>query len=283
MNWRSRGADPAEIDTLYAGVPAWLERDLIGWARVVSSEEYRDEWDNSRRRPSARIMSDYETATRRKVSLVDKFVTGGVPHVFGQMLVDEFLDFVDFLVFVASQRSNADQVLAALETILDKSGSEWSVGERDGLASLVKRVPEGVAIAVKETIRSRGLAGQLLGEAWHAAFGRDPDTEEAYEKAIKAVEEAGVQVVLPKNPKATLGTMAQTLEDQSSWKLSLVEDPVHASSDVVAKMSRALWSGQESRHGGNGYRKPTQEEAEAAVMLAVPLVQFFTSGAIARR
>jgi hypothetical protein len=48
-------------------------------------------------------------------------------------------------------------------------------------------------------------------------------------------------------------------------------------------MAEALWVGQESRHGGNGYRKPTRAEAEAAVMLAVPLVQWFTSGAVAPR
>jgi hypothetical protein len=41
--------------------------------------------------------------------------------------------------------------------------------------------------------------------------------------------------------------------------------------------------GQESRHGGNGYRKPTQVESEAAVLLAVSLVQWFTSGVLARR
>lgn len=52
---------------------------------------------------------------------------------------------------------------------------------------------------------------------------------------------------------------------------------------VYTEMLTALWSGQESRHGGNGYRKPSVGEAEAAVLLAVPLVHWFTSGALIRR
>ena len=47
-------------------------------------------------------------------------------------------------------------------------------------------------------------------------------------------------------------------------------------------MMKLLWEGQESRHGGNGYRKPTPAEAEAAVLLAVPLVQFYSAGLLAR-
>lgn len=35
---------------------------------------------------------------------------------------------------------------------------------------------------------------------------------------------------------------------------------------------------QESRNGGNGHHKPTTAEAEAAVLLAVPLVKMFSAG-----
>ena len=122
-------------------------------------------------------------------------------------------------------------------------------------------------------------AGVLLSEAWHAAFGRSPDFEEAYEKAIKAVEEAGSAKVSPKNGRASLGTMVRDMKAQGDWKLDLPTPDA----DAPVKMAEALWVGQESRHGGNGYRKPTPAEAEAAVMLAVPLVQWFVSGALARR
>lgn len=169
-----------------------------------------------------------------------------------------------------------------LEGVLRAGGSEWRVGTRAGNRGLEKRVPQGVVDAVDSIVATSSTAGALLSEAWHAAYGRNPDPEEAYEKAIKAVEEAGTGVVSPKNVRASLGTMARDMENQKDWVLPLGEDPKHQSADVVYRMVQSLWAGQESRHGGNGYRKPTPAEAESAVLLAVPLVQFFTAGLVAR-
>jgi hypothetical protein len=279
MQWRKRGADPKDLKALHSGVPAWMERPLLAWAAVVCAEEYWDEWANRSTRPSAAIMMGYETAVQRSNSLVASYRKGGVQYLFTTMDSEEFIDFIDYLVFIASQRDNSDELLTFLEKLLSEAGSEWAVGKRDGHTSLERRVPEGVAIAATEVIESQGSAGALLGEAWHAAFGRNPDAEEAYEKAIKSVEEAGAQIVSAKNSKTTLGTMVRDMKAQGAWKLSLGS----VEGDVPVRMAEALWQGQESRHGGNGYRKPTQSEAEAAVMLAVPLVQWFSSGGIARR
>ena len=255
-----------------------MERQLLAWASFVCSEDYCDEWANKQARPSIAILTGYETAIQRPKSLVNGYRKGGVSYLFTTMESDEFIDFIDFLVSVASDRHDSDKLLSVLETTLSESGSEWMVGNRDDHASLEKRVPEGVVIAATQIIQSRGSAGSLLGEAWHAAFGRDPDTEEAYEKAIKAVEEAGAHVVSAKNTKTTLGTMVRDMKAQGDWKLPLGS----AEADAPVRMAEALWQGQESRHGGNGYRKPTQQEAEAAVLLAVPLVQWFFSGVLSR-
>ena len=62
-----------------------------------------------------------------------------------------------------------------------------------------------------------GFAGDLLHEAWKAVYGRLPDPEEAYEKAITAVEQAGAPVVIPNNSNATLGSMISALRDQKDW------------------------------------------------------------------
>lgn len=230
--------------------------------------------------PDEDLLQEFEIATRRRQSLLSVLDLRGTSGLLEEMGADEFLDFVDFLVFHVHRLGwQGKPHLAQLEPLLADAGSEWTIGERANHASLEKRVPEGVVEAVDETVAQAGSAGQLLGEAWHAIFGRSPDTEEAYEKAIKAVEEAGAQVVSPNNKKATLGTMVRDMKAQSDWKLDLATPDA----DVPVKMSEALWVGQESRHGGNGYRKPTPDEAEAAVMLAVPLVQWFSSGAIARR
>lgn len=181
-----------------------------------------------------------------------------------------------------SKVAGSSSTLAKLETILHEGGSEWRVGTRADNPGLEKRVPQGVVDSAEAIMASTSTAGALLSEAWHAAYGRSPDPEEAYEKAIKAVEEAGTGVVSPKNVRASLGTMARDMENQKDWALPLGDDPKHPSADVVYRMVQSLWAGQESRHGGNGYRKPTPAEAEAAVLLAVPLVQFFSAGLVAR-
>jgi hypothetical protein len=201
----------------------------------------------------------------------------GVPGLERAMSEADTLRLVDVMLGHARYANHS-----ILDKLLLEGGSLWAVGERAGRLALARRVPEGVQIAAVETIQRSGSAGELLAEAWQACFGMDPDPEDAYEKAIKAVEEAGAAIVLPDNPKATLGTMLATMGHQD-WRLPLEEATAHPSNDVARKMARALWSGQESRHGGNGYRKPTMEEAEAAVFLAVPLVQWFTSGVLARR
>ncbi|MBO3664046.1 hypothetical protein [Microbacterium stercoris] len=280
MAWHRRGADPEELAALHPGVPTWLRRFLLAWVEVVAYEG-SDYPYGTGRKPNALLLAEYETSIRRSVSLVNEFQAGGADRLLIEMGEAEFLDFVDFLIYKVEEQASGDsrRALAKLETILADAGSEWRVGSRAGFASLEKRVPEGVVEAAESTITGSGSAGALLSESWHAAFGRNPDTEEAYEKAIKAVEEAGAHVVTPNNKKATLGSMIRDMKAQKDWKLDLPTPDA----DVPLKMAEALWVGQESRHGGNGYRKPTQAEAEAAVLLAVPLVQWFTSGALQRR
>lgn len=252
---------------------------MLAWVELVSHEGMAYPY-GSGRTPKLELMLEYETLVRRPSSLVDSFRDGGVDRLLEKMGADEFLDFVDFLVFKESQDPRADaDWLEKLEEILSDAGSEWRVGRRADFVSLEKRVPEGVALAAEETIANSGDAGALLAEAWHAAFGRSPDPEEAYEKAIKAVEEAGWDKISPKNQKATLGSMVRDMKAQKDWAIAF--GPTQG--NVAVQMADALWVDQEGRHGGNGYRKPTQAEAEAAVLLAVPLVQWFSSDALARR
>lgn len=275
--WHKRGADPAELKALHPGVPSWMRRKVLDWAHAVSLSRVYDDW--GKLNPDIAVVEEYETAVRRPSSLVGLFRRDGAKGLFEAMEEEEFLDFIDFLVYRTGLDDGGAELLQLLEDVLSEGGSEWRVGTRGGFASLEKRVPEGVALAAEAAIADSGDAGELLAEAWHAAFGKSPDAEEAYEKAIKAVEEAGHDKVSPKNGRTSLGTMVRDMKAQGDWKLDLPA----SDADVPVKMAEALWSGQESRHGGNGYRKPTQAEAEAAVLLAVPLVQWLSSGALTRR
>jgi hypothetical protein len=151
---------------------------------------------------------------------------------------DQKLALLDFLLFLDRDKYNADEGRKSLEMYLRAGGSEWRVGTRAGDPGLEKRVPQGVVDAAEGVMATSATAGALLSEAWHAAYGRNPNPEEAYEKAIKAVEEAGAEVVLPKNPKATLGTMIAAVRDQGDWSL-----PLETASAMSAplEMMKALW------------------------------------------
>lgn len=279
MQWRSRNSDPDSLDALHPGIPAWMVRPVATWIRERMTLAGIANWDPTLTEPNLALLQEYETSIRATQSRIPAFRRRGVTGLLEGMDHDEILDLLDFLVFKVAQAGPESRVfLAQLDKILEEAGSEWKIGQRDGFASLERRVPEGVAVAATEIIHSSGSAGGLLAEAWHSAFGRNPDYEEAYEKAIKAVEEAGAAIVLPNDRKATLGTMIRTMADQAAWTLPLGSQ----SADAPVAMARALWQGQESRHGGHGYRRPTQQEAEAAVLLAVPLVQWFASGVLSR-
>ena len=266
------GADPEEHNALVPGVPAWMNSPMRKWFVAVFSPEREG-------MSSSRLMHEFDMVTRNKFPLAPDHDKIGADYVYQTIGEDMVLKLADYVVF---SEARPDYVWP-LDQILASSSSMWKVGTRAGVAGLELRVPEGVQIAAEAVMASQTTAGDLLSEAWHAAFGKEPDFEDAYDKAIKAVEEAGWPVVSPLNVRTSLGTMARDMENQGNWKLELGANPKHPSDDVVCKMVRSLWEGQESRHGGNGYRKPTQGEAEAAVMLAVPLVQWFSSGAVARR
>jgi len=219
----------------------------------------------------------FDLAYRQK-PIADLLKPNGAARTFDSLNESVVLALIDWVIMDTNSGRPAENH-TRLDEILRDGGSKWKVGVRNGVPGLEARVPQGVQDSAEAIMSSKGSAGTLLSEAWHAAFGVSPDTEEAYEKAIKAVEEAGASVVSPKNGKATLGTMIRDMKAQGDWKLDLPT----TDADVPVKMAEALWVGQESRHGGNGYRKPTQAEAEAAVLLSVPLVQWFVAGALARR
>jgi len=89
-----------------------------------------------------------------------------------------------------------------------------------------------------------------------------------------AFEEAGASIVTPENTSATLGATARDMKNQRNWNPELGEDAKRPLGDLVCTTVHSLWEGQESRHGGNGCREPTQGEAGAAVMRAVLLLQW---------
>jgi hypothetical protein len=114
-----------------------------------------------------------------------------------------------------------------------------------------------------------GHAGARLREAWRALYSADANP-----------------VVVPRQAVATLGYVIGRLRDDGNWSLPFTrEDPATPTSDTVLGLCQALWKGHHDRHGGdaNAPQSVGQEDAEAAVQIAVFLVHGFATGMIARR
>ncbi|TFB59638.1 hypothetical protein [Cryobacterium sp. Sr3] len=257
-------------EVLVEGVPSYMKPALLEFLKphLARSSSSTGSWFFQ-----TQTLMRYDLVARRQPSYIDRLDQSTWPGFFLRLGDDELLDLADWVI-----HQNNRSIANNLEQLLEAAGSVWTVGRRNGQSGLIRRMPESIQIAVEATLRE-GSAGSLLGEAWAAAYGRSPDPEESYEKAIKAVEEVAANIVSPKNVRATLGTMIRDMKAQQDWTVELPGNEAGA----LVVMAEALWTGQESRHGGNGYRHPTQLEAETAVTLAVALVQLFASGAVGRR
>ena len=193
----------------------------------------------------------------------------------------EFLTVLDYMLS-RFQSVHQDYSLT-FEKILSSGRSAWAVGERLGKVGLVERVPAGVRMQVESTIESSGRAGEVLARAWANVHGFEPSDSAAYADSVRATEIASIAVVEPSNGDATLGTVLGQMKADGDWRLPLREHGEAPSAGMVIAMARTLWYGHRDRHGSADYSDVTHAEARSAVTLAATLVDWFTSGALARR
>ena len=168
-----------------------------------------------------------------------------------------------------------------LDQILTLAGSVWQVDS--DRRRLVRRVDATAQAAFRDASSPADVASAELQEAWTAAYGRNPDASDAWDHSIKAVEAVLIPVVTPKKAKANLGDVVGSLASQGSlWKLVLHgHDDTQSVAPLVA-MLRLMWPDPD-RHGSGDSRKPSLDEAQAVVNLAVPIVQWARAGALSRR
>lgn len=191
------------------------------------------------------------------------------------------METADFLL-AFGQHADA----AKLEAILADSRSVWTVGERQGRRGLIRRVPAALGLEVAHLARTAGTAGAKLVQAWEAAYSISPNPSHAYAMAVKAVEDAAIPLVVPRQREATLGHVIGQMTQEGDWRLVLMQEPDDApAGGLPLALCLALWFGQHDRHGGDVLApgSVTQQEAEAAVSLAVTLVHWFSGGLVGRR
>lgn len=216
--------------------------------------------------------------------------TGGWSHIvsLGHQELGDLLAAVDALLFFnAEQGFNALYLpdFEEIEEILRYGRSAYRIA--DDRWGLTYRVDPTALESFRDTVaRAEPTAAQQLSAAWRHAYKPDPDATAAYREAVRAVEQAEIPLVSPNHPRASLGTVITDLRNQTSkWELVLVDkyDQPGPIEPFVSLLER-LWQGQRSRHGGSSTsRDQTDEEAQAAVHLAVLAVQWLASGALRKR
>ncbi|MEV0446328.1 hypothetical protein [Streptomyces sp. NPDC050600] len=186
---------------------------------------------------------------------------------------DLFLDLVDYLLSTSQGRASA----TLLEHSLAIGGSAW-MAVRD--AGLQRRVDETAQKSYAEASSASDQASEELQQAWGRAFSRDADASDAWDHAIKAVEAILIPIVVPKQDKAQLGHVLGALKSQGGrWRFVLPGAKLDHSVEPLIAMLDALWPNPD-RHAGGSQRPPTLEEAQAAVHLAVSIVQWARGNSI---
>lgn len=200
----------------------------------------------------------------------------------------DLLGLVQYLLYAARDDAGVND----LETLLWRGHSIWTVSKAAPTEPyrIVRRLPNGVAEAVREVASKSDLAGQHLTKAWNNAYGLDNDASVAYSSAIKAVETLACPLIEPKSARSTLGTALAALKSQhdspkSTWEFT-IENPQKADESVntVVSMMKLLWHGQVDRHGSGPavFQDATIEQARAAVLLAATLVGWLSAEYLVR-
>lgn len=294
--WRPLGVDTEEeiaaYDALHDGVPEWMTASFWEWIKqeikiiVPSQTAYQIPIQVK----CLKIEFVEYMCQILQITLPNLRINGYIQREEGRWQIETALKTLgdsnkplQIADYILAHQDSAHS--EELEQLLDRSKSAWTVGTRSGKKGLVRRVPIGVQQGADEVINRAERAGKRLAQAWEDLYGLEPKPSTAYSFAIKAVEDAAVPVISPKNKRATLGTVIRDMEQQKGWCLPMQrEDNSAPSSDVILSMMKLLWHGQHDRHGGqpSAPGNVNFEEAVVAVGLATPLVHWFNAGVIGR-
>jgi hypothetical protein len=264
-------------ETLFEGVPKHLEIPFRNWAAAYLAQI-----------PG---LADRLALRLRRPPLRSNLL--GFPPADLLTLISFALQMTtDRLELDADQRehatwddSAATAQVARLQDILTDGGSAFTVSWDDPV-QLIRRLDSGVATGIGQTLATADTtATTFLRQALRHAYGLQPDPGGAYADAVRAVEHLTGPLILPNNTEPSLGQATSHLEQApGKWQFALTGKDGDDSPEPVTKLMRRLVGGQVSRHaGGTRNRAQTQAEAEAAVQVAVLLVQLLSTGALTRR
>lgn len=193
-------------------------------------------------------------------------------------LLDQFAALLDHVDDKEAVTING--LIDSLEESLLMGNSAWAVAP--DRKSLTSRVDPTAAEAVAQAIVPHDAASDELAEAWRKAYGREPNSSDAWDHSIKAVEHILKPVVCPNNTKATLSNVIGDLRSQPQlWRLQLPGKNADFSVTPLVTMLELIWPNPD-RHGGNTQTPVTLVQARAVVHVAVTIVQWGRAGVLQR-
>lgn len=293
--------------TLYEGVPPHLDGPLRAWARafIAGALEQRVALQMGITTGQSDLRAAaLDAAHGHPSQLVDLLLSGSelLEAIDRALQLDQQLHWEVNVVGMeedSNQASLADWIplhrwprsshrataVAELAQLLRDAASAYRVSW-DVPLHLTRRVDPTVQAAADETAAAADPAtAELLRNAWTQIYGRDPNPTNGYGTAVRAVETVACPLVLPNNQSATLGQVIAHLRDApGQWELGLVDKNGHGSIEPLVAMLERLWQAQVSRHGGGASsRDQTQDEAEAAIHLAMVCVHWLSTDVLRRR
>lgn len=269
---------------LWEGVPDWLLDPLLDWLA-----DHVDQW--LIRELSLRLRLSLPESDSPKGALREALMLRATESERGRWDILDAIDFVcqndpDYelgipAVIMAGHPVPGTEPLTVLNRLLTSGGSAY----RYRKGRLERRVDD-TAIAAFERVAATASdeASMHLRRAWSATYSRDPEPSRAYGDAVRAVEAVACPLVLPDEPRPTLGKVIARLREQpDDWSFILPGEREAIGIKPIRLMLELLWTAQRSRHaGGPDTRDQLLTEAEVAVSLAITLVQWFTNGFVQR-
>lgn len=254
----------------YDGVPEHLIHPLINWIRIFFYA------------PQGRVGNlqflQYLSLHLRLVVPPDAEEEDLLSHLLTRCVQDSdfCLDLLDSMLQACPIDMNMRQ---ELELLLNIGGSVWTLAPDQ--KTLVKRVDDSAIQQFERVTAPADSASKELHEASAKAYGRHPNASDAWDHAIKALEDILIPIVCPTKVKANLGGVAGDLKAQPGrWRL-LLEN--FQGVETLEAMLRLLWPNPD-RHDGAERRNAelAEAKAKAAVQLAVTIVQWGRTGVLER-
>ena len=250
------------FETLREGIPPWLRETVDQWIRkrVGPRNTYASwsDWDPEIR---TRIQAALHREMRDPVS---------------DLSDDDCLDVIDSVLREEDICRPAD--VEYLEARLSQGRSAWRATSQ----GLERRVDPTLQAIVASGFETETRPTQHLRDAWHKAWGYNPDASGAYHEAVRAIEAAYAPIALPRDPGATLGKIIAALRDKPAKFAVRLSDPRSEESvGSVRATLELLWTSQSDRHGTANEDIPmnvTLEQAQDAVVLATTLVHLAQQG-----